>query len=327
MLPALRLVGIVVFPIILFFGIDFGETWRILRDSQLALVLAGLAVMQIAVILRAWRWKLAAEAAGIRYAGFPEFLSLFYTGLFAGTAMPQLAASFAPVLFVSEGGQSWRRAAVSILFDRVAELAVTLLFVLLAALYLLSVLPTVALGIIAAFAAGSAASALMLLVLRYVLQRRIGATFPPLRRLHEFLEWLETDATQEVIGALRGVLAPVFATSTAIALLQFAVIVILAKALRIDAPVPLVVASWSLVTVAVAAPISIAGLGLREGVLVAMFAAAGEPKEEAVALGLLAFVVAMITRLPGALTWLRGASVLKAAPDPSTAGAIDAGVG
>jgi len=54
-------------------------------------------------------------------------------------------------------------------------------------------------------------------------------------------------------------------------------------------------------------PISFAGLGSREAILVVLFTAAGEPKDAAIALGVLLFVVGLIARLPGALGWFRRA--------------------
>lgn len=316
----LRLSGLIIFPIILIFGIDLSKTADVLRDSQLGLVLAGVALMQAAILLRVWRWKLVAEASGVHYPRFWDYLVLFYAGLFAGTAIPQFAASFAPVLFVSEGGQSWRRAAASILFDRLVELALILLFAFAAAIYLFPDFPEVSLAVIASLAALVAAGAAALPVFQYV-RRRVnhsdnGSRW---RGLASVLQLLEADETREMLAKLRACLVPVGLMSAVILVTQTAIIVILAEALSLDVSLPFLVMSWSLVTLAVTVPVTIAGLGLREGVLVLMFTTAGEPKEEALALGLLFFLVVLITRLPGALTWLRGAPTVSApsAPTPT----------
>jgi hypothetical protein len=62
-----------------------------------------------------------------------------------------------------------------------------------------------------------------------------------------------------------------------------------------------------MVVLVVMLPISVAGLGSREGMLVLLFTAAGEPRDAAVALGVLLFAVGIIARLPGALGWMRRA--------------------
>src|SRR3990170_1307154 len=114
---AVRLAGLAVFPILIWLGVDVRDTGEILRRSQAGLVILALAVTLATVGLRTWRWRLIAEASGVHYPRFWDYLVLFYTGFFAGAAMPQAAASFSPLLFVSEDGRSWRRAALSIAFD------------------------------------------------------------------------------------------------------------------------------------------------------------------------------------------------------------------
>jgi uncharacterized protein (TIRG00374 family) len=305
----LRLSGLIVFPIILVFGIDLTKTADVLRDSQLALVLLGLALMQGAIMLRIWRWKLVAEASGVHYPRFWDYAALFYTGLFAGAAMPQLAASFAPVLFVSEAGHSWRRAVASILFDRLVELAVILLFAFAAAVYLYPDFPELSLAVMVALATLGVGALLALPTLRYVRRWLRNGGELPWRGVASALQLLEAEETREMLTKLRACVAPVAGISAVILVLQTAIIVVLAEALNLDVSLPFLIMAWSLVTLAVTLPITIAGLGLREGVLVVMFTTVGEPKEEALALGLLFFLVVLITRLPGAFTWLRGAPV------------------
>lgn len=306
LLKLLRLSGLIVFPIILIVGIDLSETADVLRDSHVGLVMGALALMQVAIFLRTWRWKLVAEASGVHYPRFWDYLVLFYSGLFAGTAMPQLAASFAPVLFVSEGGRSWRRAVASIVFDRLVELVVILLFAFAAAIYLYPDFPEMSIAVIASLVVLAVGAAMALPLFGY-LRRSFGdaaaARWP---FIGNALQLLEAEDTQLMLRALRACVLPVGAVSTVILLLQTAIIVILAEALSLDVSLPFLVMAWSLVTLAVTLPVSIAGLGLREGVLVAMFTTVGEPREEALALGLLFFFVAIVTRLPGAITWLRG---------------------
>jgi uncharacterized membrane protein YbhN (UPF0104 family) len=294
------------FPIILFMGIDLSKTAHVLRHSNLGLVVAGLALMQVAILLRVWRWKLVAEASGVHYPRFWDYLSLFYTGLFAGTAMPQIAASFAPVLFVSEDGRSWRRAVVSILFDRLVELAIILLFAFAAAIYLYRDFPKTSIGVMAGLGLVASGAFITIPIFRY-LRARVGDAasirWPIVGTLFQIVD---ADDTKETFGKLRECFSAVSGISAVILLIQTGIIVILAEALNLGVSLPFLVMAWSLVTLAVTLPISIGGLGLREGVLVAMFTSVGEPREDALALGLLFFIIVMITRLPGALTWLRG---------------------
>lgn len=314
-MKALRLTGLVVFPIILIFGIDLEETWRTLRGSHVGLVLTALLIMEGAILLRAWRWKLVAEASGVNYPRFWNYLVVYYTGLFAGISMPQVAASFAPVLFVSETGRSWRRTALSVGFDRLVELLVSLAFAVAAAVYLFPVFPQVSMAVIGVVAGLALAGSGGFLTLRWLRRRLERRPESRLRRLGDVAALLESKEASEVFKALRARLPAVAMLSVAVFLTQTAAVLCVAEALSLDVSRVFLAMSWSLVVLAVMLPISVVGLGPREGVLVLMFHAVGEPREAALALGVLMFVVGVLTRLPGALVWLPGAfSWLSRAP-------------
>lgn len=311
-LKLFRWSGLVVIPIIFVLGIDIRKTVDTLRDSNLALVVLGIGLMQVAIFLRVWRWKIVCEASGVHYPRFWDYLSLFYTGLFAGTAIPQIAASFAPVLFVSEHGRSWRRAVVSILFDRFVELGVILLFAFAAAIYLYQDFPAGSVAVISGLVIVAVGALVAVPAFRFFRVRAgetASARWPIFGALFQLVD---ADDTKEMVEKLRGCLATVSGISAVILVIQAGIIVLLAEALRLHVGLPFLIMAWSLVTLAVTLPISIGGLGLREGVLVAMFTSAGYAKEGAVALGLLFFIVVMVTRLPGAFTWLRSTAASSA---------------
>lgn len=311
-LKLLRWSGLIFFPVIFFLGIDLRKTVDVLRDSNLILVLVAMFLMEVAILIRVWRWKTVCEATGVHYPRFWDYLSLFYTGLFAGTAMPQLAASFAPVLFVSEDGRSWRRAVISILFDRFVELGVILIFAFAAAIYLYRDFPSASIAVMVGLAAVGIGALVAVPGLRIARKRYGAAAAARWAAVRSLFQLIEAADAKETFAKLRRCFPTVGGLSAVILVIQTGIIVTLAQALSLDVPLPFLIMSWSLVTLVVTLPISIGGLGLREGVLVAMFVAVGEPKEDALALGLLFFVVVMITRLPGGIPWFRNTAASSA---------------
>lgn len=304
-LKLLRWSGLIFFPIIFFMGVDFSETWSVLSESNLLLVLLAIGIMEGAIFVRVLRWKTVCEASGVHYPRFWDYLSLFYTGLFAGTAMPQLAASFAPVLFVSEDGRSWRRAVLSILFDRFVELGMILIFAFAAAIYLYRELPKASIAVMVGVTLVFVGALMLVPTFRFV-RRRYGNAFTQRWALAgRLFALVDAPDSREIATKLRGSVPSVAGLSALILVIQTCVIVVLAKALSLDVSTPFLIMSWSLVTLVVTLPFTVGGLGLREGVLVTMFHAVGEPKEDALALGLLFFFVVMVTRLPGAIPWFR----------------------
>ncbi|WP_018291286.1 lysylphosphatidylglycerol synthase transmembrane domain-containing protein [Verrucomicrobium sp. 3C] len=78
----------------------------------------------------------------------------------------------------------------------------------------------------------------------------------------------------------------------------------LMQALRLELPFWLLVTTMVVVNVAVALPVSISGLGIREGALLYLLGSFGVSREEAVAFSLLLFVVGLVWSLIGGIVYL-----------------------
>ena len=87
---------------------------------------------------------------------------------------------------------------------------------------------------------------------------------------------------------------------------HYLAVYLLALALGINISYITIVAIMSLVGMAVVMPIAVAGgLGVREGVLVSLFALLDQPKELAVSLALLIFIIALVSRGVGMIYWMK----------------------
>ncbi len=303
---ALRLLGLLVFPALFIFNRDLlGDAANAVRDATPGYLVAATVLMLVASVVRAARWRILAEAAGVRYGRFIDYLSIYYAGLFLGAAVPQIAASFAPVVLMREDGHSWKRSTVSILFDRLIETAAILIVALVAALYLLPEHTRLSLVVLAVSVGGLGA----LIVAPFVAMRApdLVARFArgPLAKLETAASMVTSPEAREVYAGMRASAVTIAALSALVVALQISVVVLLAEAIGVRASVVLLAAAAAMVVLVVMLPVSIAGLGSREAVLVLLFSAAGEPKDQAVALGVLLFAVGMVARLPGALGWLR----------------------
>ena len=303
---ALRLSGLLVFPVLFVFNRQIlRDALDAMQEANLGFVAAATALMLLASIVRAMRWRIAAEAAGIHYPQFLDYLSIYYAGLFLGAAVPQIAASFAPVVLMTEDGHSWRRSTVSILFDRLLETLAILVVAFVAALYLIpshqrlsAIVLMISVGGFAAIGVG----ALLLAKAPRVIERIERG---PLVRLRKVTDIFLSVEAQTLYSGLRARAGSLSALSLAVVVLQVSVVVLLAEALSLDASIVFLAAVAAMVVLVVMVPLSFAGLGSREAILVVLFTAAGEPKDAAVALGVLLFAVGLIARLPGALGWLR----------------------
>ncbi len=303
---ALRLSGLLVFPALFLFSRGtIADAIDAMRSANVGFLVAATALMLGASIVRAMRWRILAEASGIYYPQFIDYLSIYYAGLFLGAAVPQLAASFAPVVLMTEDGHSWRRSGVSIFFDRVVETLAILLVAFFAALYLIpdyQRLSAIVLAVSGSAFAGMAVAVWLLAKAPGLLER---VERGPLARLRKVTDTLQSDEARAIFAGLRSRAGQLVVLSITVVLFQVGVVVLLAEALSLDASIIFLAAVAAMVVLVVMVPISFAGLGSREAILVVLFTAAGEPKDAAVALGVLLFVVGLVARLPGALGWLR----------------------
>ncbi len=311
----LRLGGLIVFPILVWFGIDFADVGRSLREARIELVIAALALRQAAVLLGVWRWRMLAEAVGIRYPRFRDYLFLSYLGLFAGLALPQTAASFTPALFMTEDGHPWQRSVGSIVLDRTVEVLVTLLFAVGAAIYLFPVVPLLSISFITA-----GGSIFLALGGAYVWRRQLGRVAEALRARYPLLKrWsdgLQVPGLARALYDERARLGRAAVLGVLIAFLNTAFVVMAAAALGIGASWVFIAMAWGVAAPVIMLPISVLGLGPREGMFVLLFTAAGEPREEALALGLLLFVLGLVVRAPSIIVWATRRA--KVAPTPTS---------
>ncbi len=303
---ALRLVGLLVFPALFILNRNLlSDAIDAVRDAQPGYLVAATALMLVASVVRAARWRILAETVGVRYRRFTDYLSIYYAGLFLGAAVPQIAASFAPVVLMSEDGHSWKRSSASIVFDRLIETAMILAVAAVAAIYLAPEHPRMAAIVLLVSGGGIAAG----IALAWLTQRapRLLARIErgPLTRLRPATDMFVSPEAHAVYRGVRRRVLPIAGLSAAAVLLQVTVVVLLAESLGLEASVVFLAAAAAMVVLVVMLPISIAGLGSREAMLVLLFSAAGEPKEAAVALGVLLFAVGIVARLPGAAGWMR----------------------
>jgi uncharacterized membrane protein YbhN (UPF0104 family) len=103
---------------------------------------------------------------------------------------------------------------------------------------------------------------------------------------------------------------------------QFVLVVaayLAARALDIDISLTVIMAFFPAVLIAQVIPISIAGLGVREFMLVWLLGAVGVPKEKALALGILIWALTVVTSLLGAPAYAAGGGRATALPEEAMA--------
>lgn len=267
------------------------------------------------VVLSAVRWSAVLQALGL-HPPFNRLLSLYFAGQFMGNVLPSTI-----------GGDALR---VSRLSKENGEPPTTFASVVLERLTGWLVLPVLTLTALlvnpglrqlgrASFIAFATASAtLLLLVVVLVLTNR------PDSGLEERLE--QNEGWRRFTGAVRfgirklshepAASARIIASGLAYQLVIISSALMAARAL--DLPVAVgptaLLAFVPAVLIAQVLPISISGLGVREGLFVLFLHPLGVPQSQAIALGLLLYLLNLVVSLFGAPAFAVGNRVRPASP-------------
>ncbi len=253
--------------------------------------MAAVAIYLSTLALSAYRWQLLAKTLELN-AHFREFLALRFLATFTNTVIPGVLGGDA-VRAVYLG---WRHnrladAFASVIADRIVGLigliwlaAFVAVFLNDFSLPLVVTLPPIVIGGVAL--AGLIASPLII---------RIVQKMPPGLKRYERAIVKYLQRPQELVPAL--VLSMIL--QSALAVCQY----LLAQGIGLNAPLKLFLFCVPVAGVFASLPLTVNGLGVREGAYLILFGMAGIDRTNAIALGLLWFVSTTLGALPGLLAF------------------------
>ena len=120
---SLRVIGPIIFLLLLFFKVDIEETIDFLSHTNLLYVAAAtFLIFPLTVLLRAYKWWELLKLYGIK-CSYGKALYLYYLGLSANVILPASLGSFSKAAFLKKDGYSLGSSFLSIFWDKVTELA------------------------------------------------------------------------------------------------------------------------------------------------------------------------------------------------------------
>ncbi|MFN0072779.1 MAG: YbhN family protein [Chloroflexota bacterium] len=311
----IRLVGVGLFVLVLS-RLELAQLGQLLRRTDgLAVALAIVLVFPF-FVLKSWRWQLLLKRAGI-HVSLWRSLWLYFVGLFAGYATPGQVGEAVKAVYLARAGHPMGPALATIALDRILDM---LLLVLLAIPGVLFVGET--LGMDRLFTLGALLAGLFGLLMSVwaiitpgVFRPLLGALYriPMLGKRFEAL--LGNSSFHADLGLAMIVRSPALWLLTVAAyVVHYIRFYILLLALNITAPPPVLafVATLALVSVVALIPITVMGVGTRDGVLVLAAGGLGLTQEEAVGFSLLILVTYLANLVIGLVCWLGDQKVAKA---------------
>ena len=273
--------------------VDLREAARVLASVRLGYALAAVLLYLVGQVMSAYRWRLIGVSVGLADS-FAHYVRFYFIGMFFMFFGPStLGGDLVRALYLAQGDRRRGRAFNSVLFDRLNGLVV--LVAIGAAAFLL--FPGYALPAPLFYATVAFGSALFLgWWLAPLLARLLLAPDHAIRR------FIEVD-----LGAFwrdRAMLVGASAVSLVFHLVQILCQLLVGRALGLAVPFSYICIFHPLVSTLSAIPITLSGIGLREGGYLWFLRRIGIDEASAVAYGGLWFLVIVMNSLIGGLVFL-----------------------
>lgn len=288
--------------------VDLRATGRILASARFGWVLLAVALYSVGQVMSAFRWWLIGRSVGLTET-FAAYVRFYFIGMFFMFFGPStLGGDVVRSLYLAEGGGRRARAFNSVLFDRLNGLVI--LVAIGAAAFLIfpsyrSLAPEFSLMFYVTVAFGSA------LLFGWMLAPRLVRLFLP--GDHRIRRFVEVD-----LGPLwtdRGMLLATSTVSFFFHMVQISAQWMISRALGLEVPFSYICVFHPLVSVVASIPISLSGIGLREGGYLYFLTKLGIDQPSAVAYGSLWFLVIVANSLIGGMVFLTNGARLPALRD------------
>ena len=298
-----------------FSRIHLERFWSTFAAADFSLIVLALVVYLFSQTISALRWTILSRPMGFA-TPFKDIAVYYLIGMFFNLFAPgTVGGDVSRVYYLARDGereapQGWARAtlpaAVSVFMDRaIGMVALVWLGAIGLALFPRYEVPALARSIAFALALGFLVAGACLPLLRRVLPQDGHPLVVKLRlALRSYRARWQTVPQAMIL-------------SFAVHLIQAWIHLLLGQALRIDIPFSYCLILYPLVGTFAAIPISLNGLGLREGGYIVLLGAIGVSSTQGVAFGLLFFFVVALDSLLGGLAFL-----LKRGPRPSVAASV-----
>jgi glycosyltransferase 2 family protein len=302
----LRLIG----PAILAYFLlttDIGKIVDNLRDLRWTPLLLSLALYLPFVVVKAWRWNMIMSDLGMQAPPLGYSIVLYMIGLFIGGATPGQSGDFIKAWYLRERGQPLAPALFSILLDRLFDFLIMAVLSLLGLVAFLHIFPPEHQQLI--LVATISFTALIILMMPGLMARSprdwlLTRLLPvaPLRLRPLIERWRDQFGSLDLRPVLLAKLLLATVISAASTMLR---LWLLFNAMNLNVPLLAMISTMALIAILQALPISFSGVGVRDGILIALLAAYNYPREQALSLSVLFLLLNVEHILIGFLVSLR----------------------
>jgi uncharacterized protein (TIRG00374 family) len=274
-------------------SVDLKTLWQIVRQADIWFLGAAIVVSVLGVLVRAVRWRILLDDQGVP-TSLRQLTALWFISFLFTNLLPSgIGGDAIKAYELSRTSGQGPRVISTVLVDRFVGLFALQAIALVALVFSWRLIPS-RLAILTVVVFG-----VSMLVAWVVSSRSLWRGLA--QRLPLFARFVEIKTVNALMTSLqsynRPALVQAFGVGLAFNVLLIAMNVLLGSALGADLPLAYYMVFVPITSVVLIAPISFAGLGVREGTYVFLFTQAGLQPEVALSLSLM--VYAFGTMLPG----------------------------
>lgn len=279
----------------LFSRVDISVVSKYIERADIPLLLMALVLALLSTILAAYRWGRITRILGLA-AGWRFYLSSYFKGSFFNQALPgSIGGDAVRIYDLHESGKNWSDSFYAVFIDRIAGLAGLLIVNLLALSFMPDFLPiSFSLTIIAICIGGLSGLGFLLVIRRIGFLRRIKIMTKIVELSNAF--WMVYNKKREAVMQI--------GISIFVHLFSVLCVFALARAVRLDYEPWIYCLLMPPVFLMMIVPISLAGWGVRESIMVTLFGMIGADKAAILAVAMLYGITVILASLPGAFVWL-----------------------
>jgi uncharacterized membrane protein YbhN (UPF0104 family) len=271
-------------------------TWNALRGAHWGIMVIAFTLFVLTLPLRAFRWQALLGGLGV-HVPISRLTVLYFVGMFFNIFLPTgVGGDMVRAVELTQDSRHGAEAVGTVFVDRLTGLLVLFIIALAALPFSFRLVePEVTVTIVVMALAGLVGGWLLL---QGDLLGRIGRRLPFLPAQEKLEKLFRT-----IGGCGRRALAGALAISVLFNLANILVNYLVALALDVRLSPWYFFAFVPLISFSLALPVSLGGLGVREGTYVLLFGQAGVAPEQALALSLSYYAITVVTGLIGGLVY------------------------
>ena len=278
-------------------NLDFSGTVKLLKNMNVNFFMIALSIFVFQIIGASIRWKIVLDNVNIKLP-YTSILRYLWIGLFFNQALPSsVGGDVLRGYYLHRNGSSLRDSVAGVLLDRFFGMVGLVFLILLVTPTLLNMLDNLT---------AQWSTVLISVGFFTVISIFLVLDLMPLKlekwRMASGLYMLSSNARKLLFSNRPGII--LIFLSVAIHLLSIFAVIVLSEGLSLEVEWLGILLIIPLVTIFMLIPISIAGWGVREGVMVMGLGYLNVQPEQAMALSILYGLSMLTISLPGGVIWL-----------------------